>query len=71
MPFLKLSDGFNAFATEATFLKLGMIVATVDLYAQIPLLVTFDLYVGHRGSKYVRVTRFQYLTNYLSHQDQI
>ena len=48
---LKLYVGFNAFATEATFLKLGMIVTTVDLYAQVPLLVTFDLYVGHRGSK--------------------
>ena len=29
-------------------LKLGIIITTTELYPAIPLLVTFDLYLGHR-----------------------
>ena len=31
-------------------LKLGMSIATIELYADIPLFVTFDFYVGHKVS---------------------
>ena len=31
-------------------IKFGMIITTIKLYAAIPLLVTFDLYIGHRVS---------------------
>ena len=47
----KLNVGFYAFVTVATFLKLGMIITTLDLYTWVPLLVTSDLYLGHRASK--------------------
>ena len=32
-----------AFVIVATFLKLGRVIPTLDLYAQVPLLVTSDL----------------------------
>ena len=35
----------------ATLIKLGMDITTMDRYAKVPLLVTSDLYIGHRGSK--------------------
>ena len=46
----KLNVGVYALVTVATFLKLGMIITTFDLYAYVLLLVTSDLYLGHRGS---------------------
>ena len=33
-----------------TQLKLGVSITTIELYADIPLFVTFDLYLGHRFS---------------------
>ena len=50
----KFNVGLYAFATVATFLELSMIITTLDLYALIPALMTSDLYIGHRGSKYVK-----------------
>ena len=50
-PYPKLNVGFYALVTVATFIKLGMVITTSDLYAKVPLLMTFDLYQGHRGSK--------------------
>ena len=49
-PYSKLNVGVYAFVTVATLVKLGLIINTLDLYAQVPLLVTFDLYIGPRGS---------------------
>ena len=47
----KLNVGVYALITVAAFLKLSMIITILDLYAYVLLLVTFDLYLGRRGSK--------------------
>ena len=53
-----LNVGVYMYITVATFLKLGMIITTVD---QVPLLVTFDFYLGHRA-----VNRSDGLSEYLN-----
>ena len=49
---LKFVRNLNVGAFSETMvpsqLKLGMIITTTELYPAIPLLVTFDLYLGHR-----------------------
>ena len=50
----KLNVGFYAFVTVATFLKRGMIITTINLYPYVPLFMTFNFYLGHRGSKLVK-----------------
>ena len=47
-PCPKLNIGFFSVVTEATFLKLHMLITTIDLYPWVSKLVTFDLYLGHR-----------------------
>ena len=44
----KLSVGLFSRTVVPNQIKLGMIISTLELYAAIPLLVTFDLYLGHR-----------------------
>ena len=50
--FTKSAKNFNVGLFSAvigpTFLKLGMQVTTIELYLCIPVLVTFDLYRGHK-----------------------
>ena len=50
-------------------LTLGIIITTTELYPAIPLLVTFDLYLGHRVSICAEY-QFQYLRNCGFHQDE-
>ena len=45
----KLSVGFFSKTMVPNQSKLGRIITTVELYAAIPLLVIFDLYLGHRS----------------------
>ena len=42
-----LNVGAFSKTMEPSQLKLGMIITTTELFATIPLLVTFDLYLGH------------------------
>ena len=49
-----LNVGLYAFVTIATFLKLGRIITTIDLYPYVPMFITFDLYLGHMGSNSVK-----------------
>ena len=51
-------------------LKLGIIIATTELCPAIPLLVTFDLYLGQRIS-IVQNRQFQCLRNRACHHDEI
>ena len=46
----KLNVGLFSKTMVPSQIKLGMIITTVELYAAIPLFVTFDLYLGHRFS---------------------
>ena len=46
-----LNVAFHSRAILATLIKLGMDITTMDRYAKVPLFVTSDLYLGHRGSK--------------------
>ena len=45
-----LTFGLYSFITVATFLKLWMVITTIDLYPYILPLETFDLYLGHEVS---------------------
>ena len=46
----KLNVGLLSKAMVPSQIKLGMTVTTIELYADIPLFVTFDLYLGHKVS---------------------
>ena len=46
----KLNVGFFSETIVPSQIKLGMIITTIEFYADIPLFVTFDLYLGHRVS---------------------
>ena len=48
----KLNVGLFLGTVVSTQTKLCMIITTIKFYASIPLLVTFDLYLGHRVSIY-------------------
>ena len=63
-----LTVGFFSKTMVLSQIKLGILIATVELYAGIPMLVTFDLYLGYR-SAYVQNWQFQYLRNRAHHED--
>ena len=46
----KLNVGFFSETIVASQVKLSVIITTIELYADILLFVTFDLYLGHRVS---------------------
>ena len=46
----KLNVGLFSKTNVPSQLKLDMSITTVELYADIPLFVTFDLYLGHKVS---------------------
>ena len=48
----KLNVGFFSETMVSIQTKLCMIITTIELYTSIPLLVTFDLYLGHKVSIY-------------------
>ena len=48
----KLNVGHIFETVVPTSIKVGMILTTIERYEHIPLLVTFDLYPGHRVSIY-------------------
>ena len=50
----KVNVGLFSKTMVPSQLKLGMITTTIELYAAIPLFVTFDLYLGHRVSIYAK-----------------
>ena len=51
-PAVRMYPNFNvglySHVMRPTFLKLDMMVTTIELYPMIPVLVTFDLYLGHK-----------------------
>ena len=50
----KLNVGFFSVITVGTFFKLCTIITTLDLYAHVSLLMTSEIYLGHRSSKQVK-----------------
>ena len=46
----KLNVGLFSKTNVSSQLKLDMSITTVELYADIPLFLTFDLYLGHKVS---------------------
>ena len=50
-PCPKFNVAIFSVANIATLLKLHMLITTLDLYPWVPLLMTFDLYLGHRVNK--------------------
>ena len=65
----KINIGLFSKTMVPSRIKLGMIVTTMELYTAIPLLVTFDLYLGHRVN--ISVNRqFPCLRNSACHQNE-